>query len=66
MNNECGVKRWAAEWIPGWRVSFPSRSVSVVGRESMKVAQLAQTALYVRYMDLYVILETAVEEHFLV
>lgn len=33
----------------------------------MEVTQLAQTALYMCYMDLYVILETAVEdrEHFL-
>lgn len=41
----------------GW-VLARSRSVSVVDGESVQVSQLAQAALDVRYVDLYVVLET--------
>lgn len=58
------VRIWGL--IPGRRASlFQSRSVGVVGRESMEVTQLAQTALYVCYMNLHIILKTTAEDRLL-
>lgn len=64
------LKRWVAvriwDWIPrGCASLFQSRSVGVVGRESMEVTQLAQTALYVCYMDLHIVLKTTAEDRLL-
>lgn len=64
------LMRWVAiriwDRIPGRRARlFQSRSVGVVGRESMEVTQLAQTALYVCYMDLHIILKTTVKDRLL-
>lgn len=44
------------------RVLDRSRSVGVVGGESVQVPQLTQAALDVRYVDLYVVLETTERE----